>query len=112
MSEELANELDLSKYVGTLVDDYIDEVRDGASEEDIVSRIYEDSDSSEHVVYYYKAKALVDTQWKWSTDELDIAEEELGIDLRQIYVDLARTILRLKLEERFHSRLRDEKVSE
>jgi hypothetical protein len=108
MSEPLANELQLSKYVNDLVDDYFDQMKDGASEDDISERINEDSDSSEHVVYYYKAKALVDMQWEWNTAELDAAEEELGIDLRQIYSDLARVILRLKLEERFHNRLNEE----
>lgn len=108
MSEPLANELELSKYVNDLVNDYFDQMKDGASEDDIMNQIINDSDWSEHVIYYCKAKALVDMQWQWSTAELDAAEEELGINLRQNYTDLARVILRLKLEERFHNRLNEE----
>lgn len=108
MSEPLANELELNEYVNDLVDDYFDQMKNGANEDDISERIWEDSDGSEHVIYYYKAKALVDTQWDWNSAELNAAEEELGLNLREIYSDLARVILRLKLEERFHSRLNEE----
>lgn len=108
MSEPLANELELDKYVDSLVDDYFDQMKDGASEDDISERIWEVVDSSEHVIYYYKAKALVDTQWQCSTAALDAAEEELGVDLRQVFAGLAGSILRLKLEERFQDRLNEE----
>ena len=112
MSEPLANELELDKYVGTLVDGYFDEMRDGASEDDILKRITEDSDWSEHVIYYYKAKALVDIEWRYNSQFLDEAEEELGFELPDIFTRLAGIILRKRLEERFQSRLADEKVSE
>jgi len=111
MSEPLANELELDKYVGTLVDGYIDEMRDGASEDDILDRIIADSDWSEHVIYYYKAKALVDIEWRYNSQFLDEAEEEVGFELTDIFTRLAGIILRKRLEERFQNRLIDEKVS-
>ena len=112
MSEPLANELELSKYVGTLVDGYIDEMRDGASEDDIMDQIINDSDWSEHVIYYYKAKALIDVEWRCSSQLLDEAEEEVGVELTQVFYRLAKVVLRKRLEERFQNRLVDEKVSE
>lgn len=108
MSEPLANELELDKYVGTLVDGYFDEMRDGASEDDILDRIIADSDWSEHVIYYYKAKALVDVEWRCNSQFLDEAEEELGFELPDMFTRLAGIILRKRLEERFQNRLNEE----